>query len=56
MSTMMNGLQKMISKAISKKGLHVLEEKENRSFKCYQKMCQLLKEDGSPDTVFVLYF
>ena len=55
-SKMMKGLRKAIAKEISKKGQHVIKGKEIMSFKCYQKTCQLLIEDYSPDSVFALYF
>ena len=41
---------------MSEKGPCVAERKEHVSFECYQKTYQLLIEEGSPDSVFVLYF
>ena len=52
MAKMMKGLKKTIANEISERGLGVVEGKEHMSFKCYQKICQLLIEEGSPDLVF----
>ena len=41
---------------MAEKGLSVIEGKAHLSFKCYQKTCDLLIEDGSPDAVFALCF
>ena len=41
---------------MSERGLHDVEGKEHMSFKCNQKICQLLIEEGSPHSVFSLYF
>ena len=53
---MMKGLKKTIAKAMSERGLLVVEGKEHMSFEYYQKICQLLIEEGSPDSVFASYF
>ena len=41
---------------MSERGLHVIEGIEHMSFKCCQKVCQLLIEECSPDSVFALCF
>ena len=52
MANMMKALKKTIAKEMSERGLRVVEGKEHMSFKYYQKKCQLLIEEGSPDLVF----
>ena len=52
MANMMKGLKKTIAKEMSERGLRIVEGKEYMSFKWYQKTCQLLIKDGSPDSVF----
>ena len=44
------------AKEISERGLRIVEGKDHMSLKCYQIKCQLLIEEGSPDSVFVLWF
>ena len=56
MANMMKGLKKTIAKEMSERGLRVVEGKEHMPFKCYQKTCQLLIEEDSPDSVFALCF
>ena len=53
-SKMMKGWKKSIVKEIAEKNLYVVEGEEPMSFKCYQKTCLLLMEDGSPDSIFAL--
>ena len=56
MANMMKCLKKTIAKDMSERGLSVVEGKEHMLFKYYQKLCQLLIEEGSPDSVFALCF
>ena len=56
MANMMKGLKKTIAKGMTERRLRVIEGKGHKSFKCYQKACQLLIEEGSPDSVFALCF
>ena len=50
----MKDLRQTIAKEMSENGNCVIEGKEDLCFKCYQKICKLLIEDGSPDSVVAL--
>ena len=56
LSDLMVGLKKSIAKENSKKGLRTVEGKEQMTFEVYKLTCQLLVEDGSPESIFCLCF
>ena len=51
---MMKGLRKTNAKTMSENGQRVIKGKEHMSLKCYQQICKLLIQNGSPDSVFAL--
>ena len=53
---MMKRLKKSIVIEIAEKNLRVVKGKKPVSFQCYYKTCQLLIEDGSPDSIFRFLF
>ena len=52
----MKRLCKSVVKEIRDKGLRKIEGKEHMTFVCYKKTCQLLIDDGQPDSIFALCF
>jgi len=56
LSDMMVGLKKSIANENSKKKLRTMEGKEHIAFEVYKLTCQLLVEDGSPESIFCLCF
>ena len=56
LSDMLVGLKKSIAKENKQKGLRTIEGKEQMTLAVYKLTCQLLVEDGSPESIFCLCF